>query len=109
MNAAGAIYADTILQEAKILDAKGEATTADALIEAMSERFRISGGGNTDESHKEDAGGKETRLVAGDYFPGTCHNYGEKGHKSVDCPKQRQGFSGKCNLCNCRGHREKDC
>jgi len=109
VNAAGAIYADTILQEAKNLDAKGETTTADALIEAMSERFRISGGGNSDESHKEDKGEKETQLVAGEYFPGICHNCGEKGHKSVDCPKPRLGFSGTCNLCNRRGHREKDC
>ena len=109
VNAAGAIYADTILQEAKNLDAKGETTTADALIEAMSERFRISCGGNSDESHKEDIGDKETKLVAGDYFPGTCHNCGKKGHKSVDCPKPRLGFSGTCNLCNRRGHREKDC
>ena len=109
VNAVGAIYADTILQEATNLDAKGEVTTADALIEAMSERFRIGGGGNSDESHKEDTGDKETKLVAGDYFPGTCHNCGEKGHKSVDCPKPRQGFSGTCNLCNYHGHREKDC
>ena len=45
VNAAGADYADVIQQETKTLTANGDAVTADDLVEAMSERWRISGSG----------------------------------------------------------------
>jgi hypothetical protein len=114
VNAAGAIYADVILQESKTLEANNEPVTADALAEAMSERFRISGGGNKSDT-EDKVRVKETALAATNYFPGVCHNCNKKGHMAVDCPEERrqgsggQRFAGSCNMCDTQGHREKDC
>ena len=108
VKAAGKYYADVIRHETL---RKRTSVTAEDLIKAISETYRIASGGDKEDS--DDDSVKETSLVTG-VFPYKCYNCGEQGHITKDCPekkkKRRPGkFTGACDLCGEIGHRKKDC
>ena len=112
VKAAGKHYAQCIRAETLRV---GASVTADDLIEAMSETYRIAGGCDKDNSDK-DTGvhGNETALVTGS-FQYNCYNCGKNGHKAQDCQEKKkertQGMPGKfcgiCDDCGGYGHRNK--
>jgi len=106
MAAAGSKYADVILQETKKLQARGETVTAEALIDAMSEKYRITHGvvssGEAVE-HFE----KETALAEIMTFTGLCYLCGQRGHRAKDCPNKKGDIL--CELCGGKGHNKARC
>ena len=106
MAAAGSKYADVILQETKKLQARGETVTAEALIDAMSEKYRITHGvvssGEAVE-HFE----KETALADIRTFAGLCYLCGQRGHRAKDCPNKKGDIL--CELCGGKGHNKARC
>jgi hypothetical protein len=105
VKAVGKHYAQCIQAETLRV---GTSVTADDLIEAMYETFRIAGGCDEDDSD-EDAGvhGNETALVTGSVRY-NCYNYGKNGHKAHKCPEKKASgpFSGKCEECAKPGHKK---
>ena len=102
VNAAGKDYGDVIREVTWRLENAGTPVEADVLIEAMSVKWRISGGGGKN----DDSNDHETSLVAVP-FKYNCHVCGKQGHKGKDCPNCQDMKA--CGTCGQKGHPEKFC
>ena len=102
VNAAGKNYGDVIREVTWRLENAGTPVEAEVLIEAMSVKWRISGGGKNDYDKTD----HETSLATVP-FKYNCHVCGKQGHKGKDCPN-RQDMKA-CGVCGQKGHPEKFC
>jgi len=105
VNAGGEKYSDVIIMATN--KAGSGNVTADDLIEAMGEKWRIMDG-----SKEMSNLVLETSLagVEKKWFPFVCYNCGEKGHRANDCPEKTRKWTGfSCKHCGRKGHVEKDC
>jgi len=102
VNAAGKDYGDVIREVTWRLENAGTPVEADVLIEAMSVKWRISGGhGKSSDDYV-----LETSLAVAP-FKYNCYVCGKQGHKGKDCPN-RQDMKA-CSTCGQKGHPEKFC
>ena len=113
---AGHYYRDAIQNETARINATGGAVTAEDLIEAMSENWRIGGGTSTTSKEVDDSEPTDVALsdVPGAFANRKCFKCGEKGHMARNCTKtgtsQNNGpYGGNCYECGKRGHRKDRC
>ena len=111
MKAAPGGYADVILQETKRAGKAGEDVEADNLIEVMSERFRLTHGGEKLSGGDDGERAQEVRLAStSGTFPGKCNRcHQNTGFKAADCPCKEKSGGIVCRLCNVKGHIERNC
>ena len=111
MKAAPGGYADVILQETKRAGNAGEDVEADNLIEVMSERFRLTHGGEKLSGGDDGERAQEVRLAStSGTFPGKCNRcHQNTGFKAADCPCKEKNGGIVCRLCNVKGHIERNC
>jgi len=113
---AGHYYRDVIQNETARINATGGAVTAEDLIEAMSENWRIGGGTSTTSKEVDDSEPTDVALsdVPGAFANRKCFKFGEKGHMAQNCTKtgtsQNNGpCGGNCYECGKRRHRKDRC
>ena len=111
VSAGGKFYADVILTENKAARKAGTSVDPDDLIEAMSEKWRVSGGvslceeiGKTNEQETV-LGSVQTKGE----FKGDCYKCGKFGHRAAECKMMSGPNGNKCDLCDKTGHWESMC
>jgi hypothetical protein len=114
----GQRYAGVIRSESKdIKREKGRDPTANELVKAMSDEWRL-GGGDNPSADDTVIDPNEASLASGETGD-KCYNCGEQGHKAYMCPKKNgnananrgsdERFNGKCHYCNAKGHKAFKC
>ena len=113
VSAGGVRYAEVIQSETRRKKAFGDDVTADDLIEAMEEVWRLGGCGKKKKDPEDsDSDDEEVALGAVDGSM-ICYKCHQKGHKANKCPNKSAGgggrFPGKCHHCGEMGHKAAAC
>ena len=112
----GQRYAEVIKSESKYIKReKGRDPTANELVKAMSDEWRL-GGGDYPSADDIEINPNETSLASGETGH-KCFNCGEQGHKAYMCPKKNENansgsnsrYTGKCHHCGVMGHKAYKC
>lgn len=110
VKAAGRLYAAEINSTTNRITTGGGTVTAEDLIEACNESWRISGNGKSKTTGEGEVPNEATLGSTPGQFNGSCYKCGEKGHKAFQCgQQQQQRFNGKCHECGRNGHKRDDC